>query len=172
MRKINLEEIQDYYFIDKEGKVYSNYRNLKELAFCYDKDGYKKVSLQTKEGKRKSFRINRLVALTYINNPNNYPVVNHINNIKDDNRVENLEWCSVSYNTSQGYKNNNYHFKKKIKSINLLTKEELIFNSIKECASFYNIGYFDISKIANKIILPRKKGKIANLNFEFIEDDC
>lgn len=169
IEKIKLEEIQNYYFVDEIGNIYSTYKkSIKLISQNYDKDGYKRVSLQTKEGKRKSYRVNRLVALTFIPNPNNFPIVNHINGIKDDNRVNNLEWCTISYNTLQGYKNNNYHYIKGIKSINLINGEEKYFNSIKECATYYGIDYTNISGIVNKKEKPRKRGSIANLDFQFI----
>lgn len=59
--------------------------------------GYYECSL-TKDGKLKSFRVHRLVAESFIPNPNNYETINHINEIKADNRVENLEWCTVKRN--------------------------------------------------------------------------
>ena len=170
MKKIKKENIQPYYFVDEFGQIYSNYRNkLKKLKYSVDKDGYFNVSLQLKNGKRNSFRVNRLVALTYLDNPHNFPVVNHKDNNKQNNKVDNLEWCSISYNTSEGYKNKNYHYKRKVKSIHLITKEEKIFNSVKECADFFKITYYDVSKIANGKDKIRKSGKIAFLNFIFID---
>lgn len=62
------------------------------------KHGYKEVIL-VMNGKRFCYRVHKLVALTFIPNPFNFPCINHINENKLDNRVENLEWCSVQYNT-------------------------------------------------------------------------
>lgn len=66
------------------------------LSACKSK-WYYLVSL-TKENNRRSIAVHRLVALTYIPNPDNKPQVNHINWIKTDNRVENLEWCTALEN--------------------------------------------------------------------------
>lgn len=63
-----------------------------------DKDGYLEYTL-SKDGKMKSYKAHRLVAMAFIPNPNKSPVINHKNKLKNDNRVENLEWCTVQYNT-------------------------------------------------------------------------
>lgn len=66
-----------------------------------DKDGYILVIL-SKHNKKKGFHIHRLVALTFIPNPNNWPQVNHIDENKTNNTVENLEWCTAKYNSNYG----------------------------------------------------------------------
>lgn len=55
-----------------------------------------------KDKKGKAFLIHRLVALAFIPNPNNYPHVNHKSEVKTDNNVENLEWCTAKYNSNYG----------------------------------------------------------------------
>lgn len=64
-----------------------------------DKDGYMKTCL-TKDKKQKTFSVHRLVATHFIPNINNYPCIDHINGIRDDNRVENLRWCTFKQNVN------------------------------------------------------------------------
>lgn len=68
----------------------------------YDYKGYATV-VMTKNGKGKQVKIHRLVALAFLNNPLNKPTVNHINGVKDDNRVENLEWSTHSENSLHAF---------------------------------------------------------------------
>lgn len=63
----------------------------------YDKDGYHEYNL-CKNGIVYYCRGHQLIALTFIPNPNNYTVINHINGIRDDNVYTNLEWCTIEYN--------------------------------------------------------------------------
>lgn len=63
-----------------------------------DKDGYIKVVLCPNSKKRHKRFVHRLVAISFIDNPNNLPEVDHINTIKDDNRADNLRWANRSSN--------------------------------------------------------------------------
>ena len=66
-----------------------------------DTHGYLKVNL-TKHDKKKTFKVHRLVAQAFIPNPNNYTVINHKDENKTNNKVENLEWCTSKYNNNYG----------------------------------------------------------------------
>lgn len=101
------------YQVSNLGRVKSlNYgRTGKEKVLKYeDNNGYLRVNL-CKNCKVKHYRIHRLVAQAFIPNPDNLPVINHKNEIKTDNRVQNLEWCTSQYNSTY----NNQHIKRGIK---------------------------------------------------------
>lgn len=66
--------------------------------------GYPIISL-SKNGKLKTKTIHRLVAETFIPNPNNYKVINHIDCDKTNNNVNNLEWCTQKHNIIESFKN-------------------------------------------------------------------
>ena len=69
-----------------------------------DKDGYLFVGLR-KDGVRRHLKVHRLVALTFIPNPESLPQVNHKDEDKANNKVENLEWCTAEYNINYGTRN-------------------------------------------------------------------
>lgn len=94
-----------------------------------DKKGYQRVGLM-KNGKLTTRKVHRLVAQTFIPNPNNLPQVNHINSIKNDNRVVNLEWCNGKYNTKHAIENGNFYF-------NCGHNKKLTSEQVKEIRSQY-----------------------------------
>ena len=90
---------QTDYLITEEGDVYSTkYGKLKKRKLQTDNDGYKNLNLHN-NGKIKNYRVNRLVAETYLPNPDNLPEVNHKDEVKSNNNVANLEWSTRAYNT-------------------------------------------------------------------------
>jgi len=106
---------EDYYEISNLGRVAALSREVKmpnggfrrtddfEISQSYDKDGYMKCRL-TLNGKRKDFRVHRLVCIAFLENPENKKQVNHINGIKSDNKLSNLEWCTIEENMSHTFK--------------------------------------------------------------------
>lgn len=99
------KDIKDYYGlyqVNDTGDVKSlKYGKEKILKPLKNKWGYFEVAL-SKDGKKKWISIHRLVATTFIHNPYNLPCVNHKDEDKTNNRVDNLEWCSYGYNNNYG----------------------------------------------------------------------
>ena len=90
----------DGYLISKEGQIYSLKTN-KVLSGYETKQGYVVYYLNNKVHK-----LHRLLALQFIENIDNKPFINHINGIKNDNRLENLEWVTAKENTIHAWNNN------------------------------------------------------------------
>ena len=94
-----MKEIKDFpgYFVTEDGRVYSTkYNKLKELT-KQENQGYYAIYLE-KDKKQYRKSIHRLVAETYIQNPNNLPQVNHIDEDKKNNHISNLEWVTQQQN--------------------------------------------------------------------------
>lgn len=92
-----------HYSVSNMGRVRNDWtrRILKPRENGY---GYFHIGLYRNKT-QKTFKIHRLVAMSFISNPLNLPQINHKNLIKTDNRVDNLEWCTPSENTRHAYKN-------------------------------------------------------------------
>ena len=92
------------YSVSDRGNVKNN--NTNKVVKTWNLRGYKTINLYipNSKGKYKKCQIHRLVASAFIPNPNNYPQVNHKDENKSNNNVENLEWCTSEYNNTYGTK--------------------------------------------------------------------
>lgn len=108
----DIEGFEGYYQVSTLGRVKSLSRTSirrgriypqKESVLKMQVTQYPSVMLQ-KDGKKRRINIHRLVASAFIHNPQNKPMVNHINGIKTDNRVENLEWVTQRENEDHSIK--------------------------------------------------------------------
>ena len=88
------------YAVTIDGDVISIKSN-KSLRSHDNGHGYKTVCLCI-DGKPKHYYVHRLVASAFVDNPNDYPEVNHIDEDRGNNRAENLEWCTSKYNKNYG----------------------------------------------------------------------
>lgn len=122
------------YQVNQWGEVYSLYTG-KILKYSFSTDGYKQYNL-FKDKKRRLMMAHKAVALAFIPNPENLPMVNHKDENKSNCYYENLEWCSCLYNNTY----NGTHIKRSVK--NCLTTFQYnecgelirIYSSAKEAA--------------------------------------
>lgn len=126
------------------------------MSFTSDKGGYLRCKL-TKNGNYKLMLVHRLVAKAFIPNPNNYPCINHKDEDPTNNCVENLEWCTYSYNINYG----NRKAKVKEKELNGPLSKSVakysvngdfiqVFSSVNEASRQTGIKPSNISNCCNK----------------------
>ena len=98
-KEVKIDNISRY-----EISSYGNVRlkNGKSMSCKTQSNGYISIDLSDDFHNRKGYLVHRLVALTFIPNPNNYPIVNHKDENPRNNRVDNLEWCTPKYNSNYG----------------------------------------------------------------------
>lgn len=105
----DIENYEGLYQVNELGEIKSRKGII--LKPQLHKDGYFQVALY-KDGIRKIFYVHRLVAKAFIPNPDNLPEVNHKDENKSNNTVDNLEWCSRIYNCNYGSRNEREAFTK------------------------------------------------------------
>ena len=101
-------------------------------------DGYYRIGLN-KDKKQKRFFVHKLVAETFISNPNNFSIINHIDGNKLNNNVNNLEYCTQSHNIKEAYRLKLMKPRKlKVNQYDLSGNFIKMWNSIKDVEVFYN----------------------------------
>lgn len=126
-------------------------------------DGYIIVKLyDNATHQTQSYYVHRLVAMAFLPNPNNLPCINHKNENKADNNVNNLEWCSYAYNNNYGTRSlrqtqtkekKGYtipHTAVQVAMVDKTTKQIIqTFNSVKEAGRFLQVSPTHINEAAH-----------------------
>ena len=154
-----LYDFTGLYEVSNLGRVRSlNYRHtdkVKVLAPTPDKQGYLKIGL-CKNGKRINCLVHRLVATAFIDNVNNLPEVNHKDENKENNNIENLEWCDRKYNAQyslKGKKATEETREKMSRSKHsrfkrvLCVETQQVFNGLRDACDWLRVDYKAASNI-------------------------
>ena len=138
---LGIEEYEDKkypkgykYFVSNLGNV-KNHED-RVMKPRKDKDGYMRINLYDKDGKRKTHRVHRLVISAFKANSENKAHVNHINEDKTDNRLNNLEWATPKENNEHGTRKERTSNANKIK-VKCIELDE-VFDSAKDAALWLN----------------------------------
>lgn len=131
------------YIIYENGEIINTKFN-RSINHCDNGRGYRIVGLSN-NGKVKLKTMHRLLAEAFIPNPNNYPQINHIDGIKDNNSLDNLEWCTNQQNNQHawaiGLKKTSEKQKESVSRIVLDTETGIYYNSIAEAAFAKSMNY-------------------------------
>lgn len=134
----------DNVLVSNLGRVKVNNKLKKQKV---DSDGYLRVGIENNEKTWK--KVHRLVAETFIPNPDNLPVIDHISGDKQDNRVSNLRWCTVSQNTKWAYDLGHTSTSNKSMALafNVKTREATIYPNQTEMGKQLGISTQEIASI-------------------------
>ena len=150
----------DNYAVSNMGRV-KNIRNGRVLKLV-ENGGYLQVNL-CQNGKKATFRVHRLVALTFIPNPMCKKEVNHIDGNKMNNSVDNLEWTTHKENDAHARKMGLKHENKPVKLIDLETGETYVFYSISEASNFIGVNNSNLCRA-----LKKRKGIYHGYKIEYV----
>lgn len=146
-----------HYRIYNTGKIYSEFIN-RFITPTKDSGNYLQNTIVDDFGNRKTIKTHRLVAMAFLPNPNNYPDVNHKDFNRQNNNVENLEWCTEEYNTHYTRNNHLEYNSQSYKKLSPLKEEQVLLVptlmnygfSVKLIAKLYKVGHITIRNIIKK----------------------
>ncbi|MBQ4386155.1 MAG: NUMOD4 motif-containing HNH endonuclease [Prevotella sp.] len=98
-----IEGTDGMYEVSNLGRVRTNGKRPGLLTLTRQKTGYRYAMIQLTSGKQRNCRVHRLVAEYFVPNPDGLPEVNHRDGDKDNNRADNLEWCTRSHNVKHSF---------------------------------------------------------------------
>lgn len=149
---------EDYYLVSNKGNIFSIRNNRKLTIKVNSRHHYCEIEFNI-NGKASYFRVHRLVAEAFIPNPENKPYVNHIDGVKQNNNVENLEWVTGTENNIHAIKAGLVP-ETRAKYLFFNQLEHYVFNSQQELCNFANIGKGSVGKMI-KNYYKLQKGKFA-----------
>lgn len=138
---IDIIGFEGEYAISEYGEVWS-YKTNRYLKPCFDKDGYKKVTL-SKQGVEKQYFVHRLVATMYVKNLDNKETVDHIDGNKTNNYYLNLRWATHKE------QNENINWKKKRIKIIKCIETGIYYNGITEAHKKLKLNMAHLSECCN-----------------------
>jgi hypothetical protein len=142
------KDVQQRYAISNLGRVFDLFK-VCYLRWLDNGAGYKIVGLQRKDKNNVSMRyVHRLVALHFIQNPDNLPQVGHKDHEKDNNKESNLYWTTAKQNTADGIRDGRINAKKR-PGTRKLSKSEICFIALLKAEGL------GVNEIARKIGCPR-----------------
>jgi len=137
------------FFINSLGELFNNKMEKKKIAD--NGRGYMMAHISSM-GRNKNIYIHRLVAQAFISNPDNKPCVNHINCVKDDNKVENLEWITYRENLAHSFDFHKYKTKKGKSVVQFTLQGEFVreWNETCDIMNYYKCAHSLINVCANQ----------------------
>lgn len=177
-----IESLNNEYFADEKGNIYSKRKKI--MKPYQDKKGYLRLDFKVNKKRIRNKLVHRLIALTFIPNPNNLPQVNHKDENKQNNEIGNLEWCTNKYNANYGTRTERIRqkhigkkyteeFKKRLQKNSATAKKVLCYdknnNFIKEYCSLHDTQKdgFDFRIIS--AICHNKRKQMKDIIFKFKE---
>lgn len=127
----------------------SNHRLYEKILKLKKRNNYLGIDLH-KNGELRTYSVHRLVAQAFIPNPNNLPQVNHIDENKINNQIDNLEWCTVLYNNTYGTRMERQIASKNIPIYGFTNNpyyRKIWFSSISQAKDFINGDQTGISHV-------------------------